>query len=628
MGEIPSGPSQAPQMLPSLLSVLPATRSFGISLQRAAFLLSFTITMLKKDDADRVLRLALAQINPTVGDLAGNASKILKWMGKAKRKKADIVVFPELAVTGYPPEDLVLKPQFIADNMEAVRKLVPKVRGIAAIVGFVDRGRKSELYNAAAFISNGRVVDIYHKVFLPNYGVFDEFRYFRPGARFPVYNFRNIKFGINICEDIWHSEGPARRQSEAGAELIININASPFERGKPETRERILAERSTENGVVIAYLNTVGGQDELVFDGMSMVSDHAGRITARGKQFEEDMLTVDLDMGELARAKRKFRSRRHGRPAASGAAVRIKVPAPPAYPRKPLGTPSLIARPGREEEIYRALLLGTADYVGKNGFGGVVIGLSGGVDSSLVATIAVDAIGRDNVHGLFMPSQYTSKESRDDARGLADNLGIRVTEKPIGRILAAYLKELEIDFAGRERDTTEENLQARIRGNLLMAFSNKFGWLVLTTGNKSEMSVGYATLYGDMAGGFAVIKDVPKMLVYDLCKWRNASGKGAVVPERVLWKEPTAELKNDQRDTDSLPPYQLLDPILKAYIEDEMSFGEILNLGCDAECTRKVIRMIDRSEYKRRQSPPGIKITPRAFGRDRRFPITNGYRSY
>lgn len=582
--------------------------------------------MLKKDDGGRVLRLALAQINPTVGDLTGNASRILKWVGKAKRKKADIVAFPELAITGYPPEDLVLKPQFIADNMEAVRKLVPKVRGIAAVVGFVDRGEKNELYNAAALISDGKLIDVYHKIFLPNYGVFDEFRYFRPGARFPVYNFRNIKFGVNICEDIWHSKGPARRQSEAGAELIININASPFERGKPETRERILAERSAENGVVIAYLNTVGGQDELVFDGMSMVSDRTGRIMARAKQFEEDMLTMDLDVGDQARAIRKFR--RYGRPSVSDNAVTIKVPAAAAAARRPLGRPSLIARTGREEEIYRALVLGTADYVKKNGFGGTVIGLSGGVDSSLVATIAVDAIGRDNVHGLFMPSQFTSKESREDARGLAHNLGIGMTEKPIGRILEAYLKELESDFAGRERDTTEENLQARIRGNLLMAFSNKFGWLVLTTGNKSEMSVGYATLYGDMAGGFAVIKDVPKMLVYDLCRWRNSSGKGTMVPERVLWKEPTAELKNDQRDTDSLPPYQLLDPILKAYIEEEMSFGEILNLGCDAECTRKVIRMIDRSEYKRRQSPPGIKITPRAFGRDRRFPITNGYRSY
>ncbi len=572
--------------------------------------------------------MALAQINPTVGDLNGNASMILDWTRKAKKKKADIVVFPELAVTGYPPEDLVLKPQFIAENMEVVRQLVPKVRGIAAVVGFVDKGKKNELYNAAALISDGKLVDIYHKVFLPNYGVFDEFRYFRPGTRFPVYNFRNIKFGINICEDIWHREGPARRQSEAGAELIININASPFEKGKPEIRERILAERSTENGILIAYVNTVGGQDELVFDGMSMVSDHTGRITARGKQFEEDMLTVDLDMGGVEGARSKTKSGRRRRTDPSVPAVRIKVPASPASARKSLGSPTLIARTNTEEEIYRALVLGTSDYVRKNGFGGVIIGLSGGIDSSLVAAIAVDAIGRDNVHGLFMPSQYTSGESREDAFGLADNMGIRVTEKRIDHILAVYLKELENDFRGLERDTTEENLQARIRGNLLMAFSNKFGWLVLTTGNKSEMSVGYATLYGDMAGGFAVIKDVPKMLVYDLCNWRNASGEGAVIPERVLWKEPTAELKHDQRDTDSLPPYQLLDPILKAYIEDEMSFEKILDLGCDVECTRKVIQMVDRSEYKRRQSPPGIKITPRAFGRDRRFPITNRYRSY
>ena len=584
--------------------------------------------MREKDHTGRVLRLALAQINPTVGDLSGNASMILAWTRKARRSKADIVVFPELAVTGYPPEDLVLKPQFISDNMEVVRELVSKIRGITAVVGFVDRRKNNELYNAAALISDGRLIDVYHKVFLPNYGVFDEFRYFRPGTRFPVYSFGKIKFGINICEDIWHREGPARRQSEAGARMIININASPFEKGKPETRERILAERSTENGIVIAYVNTVGGQDELVFDGMSMVCDHKGSITARGGQFAEDMLTVDIDVAEVEEARRKERTIRSNQAGPSSSPRTIKVPAPLFSERKPLGKPSLVARTCREEEIYRALVMGTSDYVRKNGFKGVIIGLSGGVDSSLVATIAVDAIGRDNVHGLFMPSQYTSEESREDAMGLARNLEIEVTEKPIGRILAGYLKELESDFRGREQDTTEENLQARIRGNLLMAFSNKFGWLVLTTGNKSEMSVGYATLYGDMAGGFAVIKDVPKMLVYDLCKWRNDAGDGPVIPERVLWKEPTAELKHDQRDSDSLPPYQLLDPILKAYIEDEMSFEEILNLGCDLECTRKVIQMVDRSEYKRRQAPPGIKITPRAFGRDRRFPITNRYRSY
>ncbi|MEJ2696338.1 MAG: NAD+ synthase [Candidatus Sulfobium sp.] len=583
--------------------------------------------MREKDKKGRVLRLAMAQINPTVGDLEGNASVILAWTRKARRKKADIVAFPELAVTGYPPEDLVLKPQFISDNIKAVERLIPKVRGIAAVVGFVDRGKNKELYNAAALICDGKLVDIYHKILLPNYGVFDEFRYFRPGTRFPVYNFRNVRFGINICEDIWHREGPARRQADAGAELIININASPFEKGKPETRERILADRSTENGVMIAYVNTVGGQDELVFDGMSMVSDHTGRITARGKRFDEDMLTVDLDMSEVGRERRNSGRQRRGGPVYRPAG-RIRIAAPPVPARKPLGGPPLPARPGREEEIYSALVLGTSDYVRKNGFGGVVIGLSGGVDSSLVSAIAVDAIGRENVHGLFMPSQYTAKESREDAFELVKNLGMKVTEKPIDRILGGYLKELEEDFRGREQDTTEENLQARIRGNLLMAFSNKFGWLVLTTGNKSEMSVGYATLYGDMAGGFAVIKDVPKMLVYDLCKWRNALGEGEIIPDRVLWKEPTAELKKDQRDSDSLPPYQLLDPILKAYIEDEMSFEEILKLGCDLECTRKVIRMVDRSEYKRRQAPPGIKITPRAFGRDRRFPITNRYRSY
>ena len=585
--------------------------------------------MREKDHTGSVLRLALAQINPTVGDLSGNASMILAWTRKARRSKADIVVFPELAVTGYPPEDLVLKPQFISDNMEVVRELVSKIRGITAVVGFVDRRKNNELYNAAALISDGRLVDVYHKVFLPNYGVFDEFRYFRPGTRFPVYSFGKIKFGINICEDIWHREGPARMQSGAGASLIININASPFEKGKPETRERVLAERSTENSIIIAYVNMVGGQDELVFDGMSMVSDHTGRIIARFEQFMEGTMTVDLDMGEVDEVRKENRRRRRRRAVHSPRPTAgVRVPAPPLASRRAPGSYPLIPRKNMEEEIYRALVLGTADYVKKNGFAGVVIGISGGVDSSLVATIAVDAIGRDNVHGLFMPSQYTSRESREDALALVNNLGISITEKPIDAIQTVYLKELTEDFRGRERDTTEENLQARIRGNLLMAFSNKFGWLVLTTGNKSEMSVGYATLYGDMAGGFAVIKDVPKTLVYDLCKWRNLSGKGPVIPERVLWKEPTAELKEDQKDSDSLPPYQLLDPILKAYIEDEMSFDDILKLGCDVECTRKVIGMVDRSEYKRRQAPPGIKITPRAFGRDRRFPITNRYRSY
>ncbi|MBS1127414.1 MAG: nadE [Nitrospirae bacterium] len=575
-----------------------------------------------------VLRVALAQINSTVGDLAGNAKKISDYIKKATRYKADIIAFPELALTGYPPEDLILKPQFISDNMAELRKISSRTHGITVITGFVDMD-KGSLYNAAAVISEGRVIDVYHKIFLPNYGVFDEHRYFKPGRRFPLYQVAGAKIGISICEDIWHREGPARVQALAGAEVIININASPYEMGKPELRGKILKERSSENAVMIAYLNAVGGQDELVFDGFSMVYDHEGSLIARGKQFEEDLMVLDLDIGRI----RKFRK---GRKQTSTqvsvmtacAVKKIKIPAA-AYPeRKRFRQPVAAAILKREEEVYRALVLGTSDYVKKNGFTGVVIGLSGGIDSSLVAAIAADAIGSGNVTGLFMPSKYTSQESAEDAFGLAANFGIAIRELPIDAILTTYQSVLSDAFKGRKEDTTEENLQARIRGNLLMAFSNKFGCLVLTTGNKSEMSVGYATLYGDMAGGFAVIKDVPKTLVYDISIWRNSVGDGRAIPDRVLWKEPTAELKPDQKDSDTLPPYAVLDPILKAYVEDEVSFEDILKMGCDPASAGKVIRMVDKSEYKRRQAPPGIKITSRAFGRDRRFPITNRYRSY
>lgn len=570
----------------------------------------------------RTLRIALAQINSTVGDLKGNARKIVSFIGKAKKQKADVVAFPELAVTGYPPEDLLLKPRFIDDNIGALNKISAAASGIAAVVGFVDRA-KGGLYNAAAIISEGRIRDVYHKILLPNYGVFDEVRYFRPGKRFPLYTLNGVKVGLNICEDIWHRDGPAMTQSQAGAELIININASPYEMGKPAIREKMLAERSRENSVMLAYLNAVGGQDELVFDGFSMVYDQDGRLLARAVQFEEALMVLDIDVG-AAREKRKT-----ARPVAAGQMQGVRktsVPVPAIEGRQAL--PFLIQPMlKREEEVYKALVSGTADYVWKNGFKDVVIGLSGGIDSSLVAAIAVDAIGREHVTGVFMPSPYTSKESREDTEELAGNLGIRLMDIPISGIMNSYMKALEPHFAGKPEDTTEENLQARIRGNLLMAFSNKFGRLVLTTGNKSEMSVGYATLYGDMAGGFAVIKDVAKTLVYDICRWRNAATKHRIIPESVLRKEPTAELRPNQRDTDSLPPYDQLDPALKAYIEDELSFSDMLSLGCNAEDTRRVINMVDRSEYKRRQSPPGVKITARAFGRDWRFPITNRYRS-
>ncbi len=575
----------------------------------------------------KVLRIALAQMNPTVGDLPGNREMILRHIREARRKKADLAAFPELALTGYPPEDLVLKPQFIGDNIAEMKKLAARVRGITAVVGFVDRGDDGELYNAAAVIADGKIVDVYHKMFLPNYGVFDEFRYFRPGRTYPVYSLGKARFGISICEDIWHREGPARVQARAGAEVIININASPYEEGKPAMRELILAERSSENRVNIVYLNAVGGQDELVFDGASMVYDHEGTLLARGGQFTEEMLVVDLDLEKAGQSRKS--SARAGIPSRLAQRVRkVSVPAGRAPERKTIGIPAPAGRLVREEEIYRALVLGTGDYVRKNGFRGVVVGLSGGIDSSLVAAIAADALGPQQVHGLFMPSPYSSQESREDAFQLAGRLGMTITEIPIEDIMRAYEAALAASFSGTEPGISEENLQARIRGNLLMAFSNKFGWLVLTTGNKSEMSVGYATLYGDMAGGFAVIKDVPKILVYDLCRWRNTQGEQQAIPGRVLTKEPTAELRPNQRDTDTLPPYEALDPLLKAYVEDERSFDQIIRLGCDPEFTRKVIAMVDRSEYKRRQAPPGVKITPRAFGRDRRFPITNRYRSY
>jgi len=574
----------------------------------------------------KTLRLALAQINATVGDLEGNTEKIIHSIRRAEEHSAEIVAFPELAVTGYPPEDLLLKPQFIKDNLDALKKIKEEVWDITAIVGFVDR--KDDIYNAAAVLHNKSIVDIYHKMYLPNYGVFDEFRYFQVGSRFPLYSIGNVSFGVNICEDIWYPEGPAHVQALFGAEVIININASPYHLDKTAYREKMLSTRASDNSVIIAYLNTVGGQDELVFDGHTLVVNERGEIICRGQQFEEDLIVVDLNLDAVFMERLRDPRRRQEALAAEKPKVE-KIVVARERTRKTKET-----LPKRDyrilpalEEVYRALVLGTRDYVAKNNFKETVIGLSGGIDSSLVAAIAVDALGREKVKGLFMPSPFTSEESKEDAHELAGNLRIEILEVPITDIYKAYLKTLEAKFKGRAPDVTEENLQARIRGNILMAYSNKFNWLVLTTGNKSEMSVGYATLYGDMAGGFAVIKDVPKTMVYELCRWRNEKEGRPVVPGRVLWKEPTAELKPDQKDTDTLPPYQLLDPVLKAYVEDDRSFEEIVSSECGAECVERVIRMIDRSEYKRRQSPPGIKITRRAFGRDRRFPITNRYRS-
>jgi len=577
----------------------------------------------------KYLRLALSQINPTVGDLSGNAKRIIRYIRQAKKKNADIVVFPELSLTGYPPEDLVLKPQFIADNISELRRIGSTVSGIIAVVGFVDQGGKGELYNSAAVLASGGIVDVYHKIMLPNYGVFDEVRYFRPGRRVPVYRLKGLRFGINICEDIWHREGRIKAQSREGAGVIININASPYEIGKHKRRKELIRRQASDNRVVVAYLNTVGGQDELVFDGRSMICGPDGNIIARGKPFAEEMLLADIDLTAVQQCRRAWQQK-NSAPAKKACqdVVDVRLPSQADSPRRTLTIPVLTADPAREEEIYRALVLGTHDYIVKNGFKGAAIGLSGGIDSSLVAAVAADALGKQGVTGVFMPSVYTSKESREDAYELSRNLGIRILEIPIGPMISSFRKGLGKIFQGLREDTTEENLQARIRGNLLMALSNKFGWIVLTTGNKSEMSVGYATLYGDMAGGFAVIKDVPKTLVYVICRWGNEAAAGPFIPGRVLVKAPTAELRPDQKDSDSLPPYSILDPILRAYIEDEKSFEDILALGYDAATVKRVIMLVDRSEYKRRQSPPGVKITGRAFGRDRRFPITNKYRSY
>jgi len=561
-------------------------------------------------------------MNAVVGDLDGNAEAILRFVERARELGASLVAFPELALTGYPPEDLLLKPSFIADNVEQLHALAQRCRGITVIVGFVDA--RTDIYNAAAVIHEGEVALIYHKQYLPNYGVFDEERYFQAGDASPVFTLDGTTIGINICEDMWYPNGPTVAQAAAGAELIVNINASPYHLGKREFREKMLATRAADNGVIVAYTNMVGGQDELVFDGHALVFDQQARLLAQGRQFEEDLLVVDLDVGAVFRTRLhdpRRRKERHARPPAgpavqlrSTAEARPPVSLPPTQPVEVLTGPA---------EVYAALVLGTRDYTRKNGFQKVLIGLSGGVDSSLVATIAADALGPENVIGVSMPSRYSSPGSRSDARLLADALGIELLTIPIEPAFQAMLQMLAEPFAGTKPGSAEENIQARIRGNILMALSNKFGHLVLTTGNKSEMATGYSTLYGDMAGGFAAIKDVPKTMVYELARYRNA--RSPVIPESVLEKEPSAELRPHQRDVDTLPPYPVLDPILKAYVEEDRSLEEIIAMGFDPAVVRRVVRMVDRSEYKRRQAPPGIKITPRAFGRDRRLPITNRY---
>jgi NAD+ synthase (glutamine-hydrolysing) len=575
----------------------------------------------------RKLRIGMSQINTTVGDFAGNTRKINDAIAAARTLGVDLITFPELAVCGYPPEDLLFKPQFIEENLKSLEKIIKQTSGMAAVVGFVDA--KNDIYNAAAIINDGKLVSIYHKIYLPNYGVFDENRYFQAGRECPVYTIFGIGIGVNICEDIWYEAGPATAQAYAGAEVIINISSSPYHFGKENNRERMLATRAADNVAIVAYNNLVGGQDELVFDGNSMVFDEKGELIALGKQFEEDLIIVDLDVEAV------FRTRLHDPRWRKETllledelehAVKIVVSELPPVTPKPELPPRKTKKHSLPGDVYDALVLGTRDYIAKNGFKKVLIGLSGGIDSSLVAAVAVDALGPSNVVGVLMPSRYSSKGSLSDAELLSRNLGIKYMTLPIEKAYQAYLETLEEPFREVKPDTTEENIQARIRGNLLMALSNKFGWLVLTTGNKSEYATGYTTLYGDMAGGFAVIKDVPKMLVYELAKYKNSISRGEVIPSSIITKAPSAELRPDQKDTDSLPPYDLLDPVLTAYVEEDKSVEQIIDSGFDESVVKRASRLVDGSEYKRRQAPPGIKITPRAFGRDRRLPITNRFK--
>ncbi|MGE5594986.1 MAG: NAD+ synthase [Hyphomicrobiales bacterium] len=575
----------------------------------------------------RICRIGLAQVNPTIGDLEGNLECIRARLREARDRGCAIVAFPELAVTGYPPEDLVLRRSFCVASREAVARLAPETSGLVAVVGFVD-WFEGDARNGAAIFVNGEWVDTYHKQRLPNYGVFDEERYFAPGRRTPVYHGRDFRFGVSICEDIWYPGAPLDEIALGGAELLVNINASPYHRGRLHGRARMLATRAADNLIAVAYVNAVGGQDELVFDGGTMVFDAEGQLLGRGPQFLEELVVVDVDLDAVAQqrlhdTRRRVELRDRDEPL-DVRHVTIDFELPPVHGQ--LSRP-VAPLPGDEEEVWKALVLATADYMRKTGFSLAHIGLSGGIDSSVVAAIAVDAIGPDRVIGVSMPSRYSSEGSKDDARDLAERLGMRCLSIPIEPAHRAMLEMLADAFEGTEPGTAEENLQARQRGNVLMTLSNKFGSIVLTTGNKSEMATGYATLYGDMAGGYAVLKDVPKTLVYRLAEWRNTLPGGPVIPPAVLTKPPSAELKPGQVDQDSLPPYEILDPILEAYVEDDHTPEEIVAMGFDEATVRRVVRMVDRNEYKRRQAAPGVKITPRAFGRDRRFPLASRWLS-
>jgi len=559
--------------------------------------------------ATQNVRVGLAQFNPVVGDIAGNSRRIREMYATADAAGCDIVVFPELSITGYPPEDLVLKSGFVAENQQAMRDIVAATQGCVAVFGFVD-GSIGTLANSAAIASKGILHGTYNKQLLPNYSVFDEDRYFTAGTSFSLFAIAGVHVGVTICEDIWQADGPVQQQAKAGATLNININGSPYHRGKFGERQQMVSERAQTNSCAIVYVNQVCGQDELVFDGGSMVFDHRGDMLMRAEQFVESLSFIDIAVNEskIANAVPVVEISKTSR--ASGAQCEGTI------------APST----SDMEQVFGALVLGTRDYVRKNGFTDVVIGLSGGIDSAIVAAIAVEALGAQHVHGVSMPSRYSSEGSRTDAAILASNLGVDMQTISIEPAFSAYLDMTAESFAGKAADLTEENLQSRVRGTTLMALSNKFGWMVLTTGNKSELAVGYFTLYGDSVGGYAVIKDLLKTTVYELCRFVNTRAGREVIPEAVITKPPSAELRPDQRDDQSLPAYEVLDPILELYVEQDRTAAEIIALGFDEALVRRISRLVDTNEYKRRQGPPGVRVSLKAFGKDRRLPITNAYR--
>jgi NAD+ synthase (glutamine-hydrolysing) len=569
------------------------------------------------------LRVAIAQINTVVGDFKANADKVKAGIKKARQLGADVVLFPELTLSGYPPEDLLLKQGFIKENQATLNRIVSHTKGITAVVGTLEQSA-GKLYNSAALIANGKLLGYCRKAILPNYGVFDEKRYFHEGDTPVRFTQNGVTLGITVCEDIWFANGPGKKLCQEGnnVDVLLNISSSPFSKGKGEARKEMILARARQYKSFIVYANLVGGQDELVFDGQSLIADPKGKPVAHGNSFVEEMIVGDLTVQP------KTLKTKSGKTKPAGIKTyRVASSAKRSLPKKQLPK-RMYKKLDAIEEVYEALVLGTRDYILKNGFQKIAIGLSGGVDSAMTVAIAADALGPENVTGVLMPSPYTAKASGADSLALAKNLNIQTFTLPIEDAMQAYDAVLSDVFKETAVDITEENIQARIRGNLLMALSNKFGWLVLTTGNKSEISVGYCTLYGDMAGGFAVLKDVPKTWVYDLGHFLNRRDQKIVIPENILVREPTAELRPDQKDTDSLPPYPLLDKVLAAYIEEDQSLENLLKmkLGMPAKEIRRIVGMVDANEYKRRQGPPGVKITPKAFGRDRRLPITNRFK--